>query len=303
MSQNGPYPGQGWPAGTSPDSGEAYAAPADPWGDAADNPWGGRPASMPPEYPPRHPGAYPSPSDYAPPRPVPDDHETSGDHPDIDRTGYPPPVYSSFAPEAVPHEETAQAPEMLSGMPSAAPPPAPGSLPPLGMTPLGVPATSMQPLNAPPPWQPRPTPPPQKPRNGPIVALVVVLGLLICGGLGTTAYLVGRPDSSASGQKPSAAPSNQAAAPEVESSQDARFVGRGQCVRNEGNADDSPDLKIVSCTNGTFEVLKRVDGRTSGEADAESKCRKVPRYTKWYFYDSELDSLDFVLCLREYGSN
>jgi hypothetical protein len=25
----------------------------------------------------------------------------------------------------------------------------------------------------------------------------------------------------------------------------------------------------------------------------------VPNYTKWYFYDSELDSLDFVLCLKE----
>jgi hypothetical protein len=294
MSQNGPYPGQGWPAGSSPDSGEAYAAPADPWGDAADNPWSGRP----PEYPPRHPGAYPSLSDHAPAHPVPDDHDGE----EIDRTGYPPPVYSSFAPEAVPHEASSQAPEMLSGM-SAAPPSAPGSLPPLGMTPLGVPATSMQPLNAPPPWQPRPTPPPQKPRNGPIVALVVVLGLLICGGLGTTAYLVGRPDNSAANQRASAAPSDAAAVPEARSSQEARFVANGQCVRNEGNADDSPDLKIVACTNGTLEVLKRIDGRTSGEADAEAKCKKVPRYTKWYFYDSELDSLDFVLCLREYGSN
>jgi hypothetical protein len=72
-------------------------------------------------------------------------------------------------------------------------------------------------------------------------------------------------------------------------------------VRNEGTADDSPDLKIVSCATGTYEVLKRVDGRTTGEADAESKCSKVSKYTKWYFYDSELDSLDFVLCLREYG--
>ena len=54
---------------------------------------------------------------------------------------------------------------------------------------------------------------------------------------------------------------------------------------------------------GTFEVLKRVDGRTTGEADAENKCSKVDKYTKWYFYDSELDSLDFVLCLREYGGN
>ena len=46
------------------------------------------------------------------------------------------------------------------------------------------------------------------------------------------------------------------------------------------------------------EVLKRVDGATSGEKDAESKCAVVRGYTNWYFYDSELDGLDFVLCLR-----
>ena len=73
---------------------------------------------------------------------------------------------------------------------------------------------------------------------------------------------------------------------------------RGQCVRNEGTA-DAPAMTIVPCASGTYEVLKRVDGRTTGEADAEAKCSKVASYTKWYFYDSELDSLDFVLCLRE----
>jgi hypothetical protein len=58
-------------------------------------------------------------------------------------------------------------------------------------------------------------------------------------------------------------------------------------------------MTIVPCASGTYQVLKRVDGRTTGEADAEAKCSKVTGYTKWYFYDSELDSLDFVLCLRE----
>ena len=86
--------------------------------------------------------------------------------------------------------------------------------------------------------------------------------------------------------------------PQPRSSEDARFVAKGQCVRNEGTA-DKPEMKIVACASGTFEVLKRVDGRTTGEADAEAKCGKVANYTKWYFYDSELDSLDFVLCLRE----
>ncbi|MFI5936157.1 hypothetical protein [Actinoplanes sp. NPDC051494] len=164
------------------------------------------------------------------------------------------------------------------------------------------------PLNTPPPvWQHPPEPPVRKRTNGPIVAIVVVLVLLICGGLGTTAWLVRQPDSAAGERAGVPAPSSTAtqdvAAPETQPSQDARFVSKGQCVRNEGHADDSPQLTVVECTDGTYEVLKRVDGRTTGEADAEGKCSKVANYTKWYFYDSELDSLDFVLCLREYGNN
>lgn len=148
-------------------------------------------------------------------------------------------------------------------------------------------------------------PPPPRRRNTPIVALVVVLGLLICGGLGTTAWLIvrnGTPDDTkATGTLPTATAATTAAQPTPRDSEDARFVEKGQCVRNQGTADD-PDMKIVPCASGTYEVLKRIDGRTSGEADAEQKCSKVPHYTKWYFYDSELDSLDFVLCLRESGS-
>jgi hypothetical protein len=154
---------------------------------------------------------------------------------------------------------------------------------------------------APPAWgQP---PPPTRRRNTPIVALVVVLGLLICGGLGTTAWLLNERGGSAQRQAATTAPSTPATAeaaavPGPRSSEDARFVAKGQCVRNENTA-DKPEMKIVACTSGTLEVLKRVDGRTTGEADAENKCSKVPNYTKWFFYDSELDSLDFVLCLRE----
>lgn len=48
----------------------------------------------------------------------------------------------------------------------------------------------------------------------------------------------------------------------------------------------------------TYEVLRRIDGATSGKKDAEAKCGKVAGYTDWYFFDSELDTLDFVLCLK-----
>jgi hypothetical protein len=153
--------------------------------------------------------------------------------------------------------------------------------------------------DAPPIWAP-PPPAPRR-RNTPIVALVVVLGVLILGGLGTTAFLLSgkdRPGSRAADPAPTNPATAAANDPEPRSSEDARFVVKGQCVRNEGST-DTPDMKIVPCASGTYEVLKRVDGRTTGEADAESKCSKVPNYTKWYFYDSELDSLDFVLCLRE----
>jgi hypothetical protein len=155
---------------------------------------------------------------------------------------------------------------------------------------------------APPSWgQPVPV---QKRRNTPIVALVVVLGLLICGGLGTTAWLLSRQEdplgrgTTTTSAKPSAPATAQVAAPQPRSSEDARFVAKGQCVRNEGT-ETNPLMKIVPCTTGTFEVLKRVDGRTTGEPDAQNKCAKVEGYTSWFFYDSELDSLDFVLCLKK----
>lgn len=46
-------------------------------------------------------------------------------------------------------------------------------------------------------------------------------------------------------------------------------------------------------------MVRRFDGPTSGEKDAEAKCAKVPGYTNWFFFDSELDTLDFVLCLKQ----
>ncbi len=177
----------------------------------------------------------------------------------------------------------------------------PASMPSAPESSLGYPAPHTY---AAPGWEQPPPPPPPKRRNAPIVVLVVVLGMLICGGLGTTAWLLtqreaatGVPGTPAS--RPTTLPATEDVAdPQPRSSTDARFVAKGQCVRNEGTA-ERPQMQILPCASGTYEVLKRVDGRTTGEADAEAKCAKVENYTKWYFYDSELDSLDFVLCLRE----
>jgi hypothetical protein len=137
----------------------------------------------------------------------------------------------------------------------------------------------------------------------PIIALVVVLGLLICGGLGTTGWLLNRNATKPSvkgATTPSVAPSSAGAdaEPAPRSSNDARFVTKGQCVRNDGTT-TKPVMTVAECADGTYVVLARVDGPTTGEADAEKKCAKVRDYTKWFFYDSELDSLDFVLCLKE----
>lgn len=184
----------------------------------------------------------------------------------------------------------------------------PTSMPPVSEPSAGYPTPppfdGLNPLHAPPVWTQPPPPPPPKRRNTPIVALVVVLGLLICGGLGTTAWLLNERETrrvgGAQASLPSTVPAtDDVADPQPRSSSDARFVAKGQCVRNEGTA-DRPGMAILPCAGGTYEVLKRVDGRTTGEADAEAKCAKVEKYTKWYFYDSDLDSLDFVLCLREY---
>jgi hypothetical protein len=80
---------------------------------------------------------------------------------------------------------------------------------------------------------------------------------------------------------------------------DARFVEAGQCVRNEGDQ-QRPALVIADCAAGTYEVLKRIDASTTGRADAELKCAEVTGYTDWYFFDSPLDTLDYVLCLRSH---
>ena len=139
--------------------------------------------------------------------------------------------------------------------------------------------------------------PPAPPRrNTPIVALVVVLGLLIVAGLGTTAWLLNR---RAKPTTPTLSPSVGATGSgTVQGSEDARFVVAGQCVANQGTP-DQPDMRKSVCVSGTYLVLKVIKGKTTGKEDAENKCAKVPGYTNWFFYDSDLDDLDVVLCLKK----
>ncbi|MGW1058618.1 LppU/SCO3897 family protein [Micromonospora rubida] len=143
-----------------------------------------------------------------------------------------------------------------------------------------------------------------------MIAVLATLVVLLLGGGSLVWYLLNRDEApEGTGQaRPTAdatpeeqpasptAPATTAAAPE--SSADPRFVKAGQCVRNTGPAGGKPKLLIAPCAPKTYEVLRRFDGQTSGEKDAEAKCAKVTGYTNWYFFDSQLDTLDFVLCLK-----
>lgn len=154
-----------------------------------------------------------------------------------------------------------------------------------------------------------PEPPPGRSGRGPLLAVLVVLLLLVAGG-GAYWFFSGRDDPApvaaptASAPAVDAAPSVDAAEPAPsaaapESSADPRFAKVGQCVRNDGAAGGKPKLLISECAPKSYQVLSRIDGATSGERDAEAKCAKVEGYTNWYFFDSELDTLDFVLCLKQ----
>jgi hypothetical protein len=54
-------------------------------------------------------------------------------------------------------------------------------------------------------------------------------------------------------------------------------------------------LKVVGCGAKTLEVIARFDGTI----DYEGKCKSLPEYDFHYYYDSQLDTLDFVLCLKQ----
>ncbi|MFC6562521.1 LppU/SCO3897 family protein [Actinoplanes utahensis] len=152
-----------------------------------------------------------------------------------------------------------------------------------------------------PQYSPAASPPaPPRRRSGlPMSALMVVLSVLTGGGVATAAWFAFAGDDEPPPADPIAATAPAAHVPRPQTSADARFAASGQCVRNEGT-NVEPELRIVACTAHTYQILKRIDGRTTGEKDAVSKCAKVPKYTKWYYYDTEYDDVDFVLCLREY---
>ncbi|GAB7049253.1 LppU/SCO3897 family protein [Catenuloplanes indicus] len=160
----------------------------------------------------------------------------------------------------------------------------------------------------------QPGPPARRGGSGMLI-LVAVLVLLVLAGGGTAFYLLTRSDNDtnntatddptpqpADSGTPAAStagtptPNPSASAPVVS---DARDVKKGECVENIGN-DNKPVMKIADCDGkSVYEVLARFDAPATGEDDAKKKCEAVEGYTNWYFFNSQLDSLDFVLCLKQ----
>lgn len=162
-----------------------------------------------------------------------------------------------------------------------------------------------------------PTPMPPKKGNGVIIGIITALAILILAGGGFTLYLLNRnpvdpgkdvaadvsqpaadPSEAASpSTEPSANPSEEPETPAPDASANVLLVKVGDCVRNDGTV-AAPKLLITECGPQTYEVLARIDGATTGKADAQRKCSSVAGYTDWYFYNAALDDLDFVLCLK-----
>lgn len=147
-------------------------------------------------------------------------------------------------------------------------------------------------------------------RRGPLVAVLGIVVFVTLGvGAGGLWFRAGGDETpaasdptpnvtaSVSSAEPAASAGPGLAAPD--SSANPRFVEVGQCVRNNGPAGGRPELLITECGPQTYEVLLRVDGPTTGKRDAAAKCASVGGYTNWFFFDSDLDTLDFVLCLKQ----
>lgn len=133
---------------------------------------------------------------------------------------------------------------------------------------------------------------------------MTLLGLAaLLGGAGASVYRLAnnpRPAVPLSDDAPESQPTAIAAptVPIPKPTLDPRFVEVGQCVTTKSSTNGQPKLAITECRPGSYQVLRRFDGATSGEKDAEVKCAKVDGYTNWYFFNSPLDTLDFVLCLK-----
>ncbi|GAA2511774.1 LppU/SCO3897 family protein [Pilimelia columellifera] len=152
---------------------------------------------------------------------------------------------------------------------------------------------------------PHPTPPtggaapPRRSAAGLVLLACLVAALAGLGGV-VGLYLLGdRSPGTAPGANPTIAaryPTEATVEPTASatSSVDARAAGKGDCLVNDGT-EKRPVMRVAKCGKGAFQVLARFDGTK----DFRGKCNgKVNGYQFYYFFDTEPDSDDFVLCLR-----
>jgi hypothetical protein len=175
----------------------------------------------------------------------------------------------------------------------------PSSVPPGGADPTYAPPGYGQPPAPTPGWSPPARP--KRRASTPLVVLIALLALVVCGGLGVAGWFVLKNDGSSSAQDPTGGSATDTPKPTTTtggagSSTDAQNAEKGQCLRNTGTR-EKPAMQITKCATGTYEVLARFNGTK----DYAGKCGggKVPGYEFYYFYDSDVDTLDFVLCLKK----
>jgi hypothetical protein len=166
------------------------------------------------------------------------------------------------------------------------------------------------------PGFPQPAQPPKRNRTVLIVlAIVVPLVLLCCGGFAAFAFL--SDDDAPTGAAPSPTSGTPAAAattaaPEGPTREEdgAERAKVGECIDIYSIPAPSPTAtplpgetppseavtatERVRCAAGTYEVLRRIDDTVDVAA-----CANVRNADTTYSHDHSLDSLDFVLCLRE----
>src|SRR6266545_840399 len=159
-------------------------------------------------------------------------------------------------------------------------------------------------------WGPPAAPQSKKGGSGLLITVIVVLAVLLCGGGAVTVYLVtqksgnpaANPSTSAAtstGATPTTGPSSEptteptTAPTTAGNTNGALDAHKGDCLVNDGTG-DKPKMRKVERGPNTFEVLKRIEGTSD-----VNKCNGTPGYTHNYFYKSTIDSLSFVLCMKQ----
>jgi hypothetical protein len=138
-----------------------------------------------------------------------------------------------------------------------------------------------------------------------ILTMVGVLAVLLAGTVATGFFLASKKetDNAASRTASTAGPTPTPVAsqpeptpsptPSASDVNDAQAAAVGDCLAN-GGTNDAPQMRKVACAKGTYEVIKRFPGTID-----KTKCNGVPGYTHNYFFDSSVDTDDFVLCLKQ----